>query len=82
MVCQKSPTSCEFAKKKTWSKILNYIYLHYVLTTIQLNFKDKEIKKKLRPQWNSNPQSLGVEATDTCKIQCAKKTAKNVNDNA
>jgi len=43
MICLKSPKSSEFAFLKT-----NLRVFHYVLTTIQLNVKNKnsEIKKK------------------------------------
>jgi len=45
IICLKSPNSSEIAKKnEQWSKILSYVYFT-ILTTIQLNFKNCEIKK-------------------------------------
>jgi len=68
MICLKSPKSFEFAFFSTnrGQKSLT-MFFHYVLTTVQLNFKNSEIKKKV---WI---RTLGFEATEhLCKKNCPK----------
>ena len=61
MSCIKSPKPIEFAFQ--WSKILNYFNSScFNNNSIELQKIVKlKINKKLRLQWDSNPQSLGFE---------------------
>ena len=68
MICLKSPKSFEFAFFSTnrGQKSLT-MFFHYVLTTVQLNFKNSEIKKK---EFGFEPWGLRLRNI------CAKKTAQ------
>ena len=50
------------------------LLLNHVLTIFQLIIKNMEIKKKLlRLRWDSNPQSLGLEATEHMRNRMRKE---------
>ena len=60
MICLKSPKSSEFALKKKTVVKNHYGFFHYVLPTIQLNFKNSEKLKIVTPPVGFEPASTGV----------------------
>ena len=56
-------------------KVVKLCLLHHVLTTIQLIFINREIKKyiNLSLWWDSNPQSLCFEATEHLRNEYCQK---------
>ena len=81
MSCLISPKSSEFDKKKKPTLVKNpsLCWFYHFLTTSQLIFKNREIKKikgyasggiRTRNSWD-------LRLRNTCVIGCAKKTAEN-----
>ena len=64
---------------KHWSKSV-FMFISSCFTTIQLNFKNSEIKK-LKSYASSGIRTrnpCGLRLRNTCAIGCTKKTAENV----
>ena len=53
-------------------------FFHMFKQLINWILKIVKFKKKLRPQWDSNPQPPGFEATEHLRNRMRKKTAENV----
>ena len=66
MVCLKSPKSREF--KDSGQKSLT-MFISSCLTTTRLNFKNSL-------QWDSNPQTLGFEATEHLRNRMRKENCR------
>ena len=75
MICLESLKSSEFAifltnrGQKSVTMFISSCFNNY-----QLNFKISE--KKVTPQWDSNPQPLGSEATEHLHNRMRQKTAE------
>ena len=66
------------AKTNNIYTILHVCLFHHGLTTVQLIFKNREIKKikKLSLRWDSSTQSLGFDTTDHLRNRMQKENCR------